>query len=129
MTEYDATFFSSLRKQRTDDHAELKASLRPQEVTTPGHEVPVSDLSRRMAVGSMALRALDNGWTVKAGTAEYFTGDHLQANGKVREGKEGTHTWIQGVKGDQMFTFSTGDARANGHRVTVDELKQIIEGE
>jgi hypothetical protein len=94
-----AAFFRGLRRERERQSREALENLRPAEVISKGKEVPISTLGgKRSALGKMAHLAVDFGWEVKVGQSEYFTGDTLQKNGKVKLGKTGTHRWFEAVK-------------------------------
>lgn len=118
--------FRNLRNARIAGTAEIEASLRPAEITVPGHEVDMASTSARTGVGQISRLARDNGWETKVGRSEAFSGDKLQVNGKVKLGANVEHWWVESVKTPHHFTYSLTDIRLDGRVVTKDELKEAI---
>jgi hypothetical protein len=135
----DAEYFKRIRTDRKDERAELEANLRPHEIIVPGHEVDPKEVlpltakglfMRRGILAQTYVDAFNAGFEVKIGQSTYYTGDKIQANGKLVTGKEATWTWIEGVKDRRHFTWNDDGAIIDGKRATTAELKQFInEGE
>lgn len=126
MTDNWATYFKERRLQMESAQDALIDSIYPAEITVAGHEVPMTQFSARTAIGQVARLAEQYGWTLRCGESHSFSGDHLQANGKIRPGKNIVHNWVQGVKDMQWFNFSADVKLFCGIRVETNELKVLL---
>lgn len=121
-----AELLRAARASRKVETADAEANLRPAEITVPGHEVDIASTSARTGVGQISRLAEAHGWETKVGRSEAFSGDKLQANGKVKLGKVESFGWVEAVKTPHHFTYSLTDIRLDGRVVTKDELKEAI---
>jgi hypothetical protein len=126
MTDW-AAYFKSMKNKDRNDKAEIVINLRPHEVTVQGHEIPISTLSKQSTVGKLAHLAVANGWETYCGVSEYFSGDHLQANGKVKLGKIGKNIWFEAVKNNSKVIVGTEYASFQNAVMTPLEVRAIIE--
>jgi len=126
MTDW-AAYFKNLKEGHLKDKQETISKLRPQEITVPGHEVPISTLSKQSTVGKLAHLAVANGWETYCGVSEYYSGDHIQANGKVKLGKMGKNIWFEAVKNNTKVVVGTEYASCQNIVMTPLEIRAIIE--
>ena len=135
----DSAYFKRIRDARDETRHDMEANLRPHEIIVPGHEVDPRDVlslnakglfMQRSDIAKIYVSAFNAGFEVKIGQSTYYSGDKIQANGKLVTGKEATWTWIEGVKDGKHFTWNEDGAIIGGVRATTKELKEFInEGE
>ena len=126
MTDW-AAYFKSMKDQDRNNKAQVVTDLRTHEVTVAGHEIPISTLSKQSTVGKLAHLAVANGWETYCGVSEYYSGDHLQANGKVKLGKMGKNIWFEAVKNNSKVIVGTEYASFQNVVMTPLEIRAIIE--
>ena len=139
MSEDWAAYFKNYRRDRNADKAEQLADLRPHSIThtarqvSPDRIMSVSSktgkVSQQSHMGKVYATALSNGWEIKCGLSVYFSGDKLQANGKLVEGTYEEWTWLEAVKTPDRFLFYDGKAKLNGLYVETKQLLEFIKGE
>ena len=139
MAEDWAAYFKDYRRDRNADKADQLAHLRPHAVTEKGHEVapdkvmsvsPITGkVSQQSHMGKLYATALKHGWEVKCGLSVYFSGDKLQANGKLVEGTDEDWTWLEAIKTPDRFTYNQNGAVLNGQHMNAKLLIEFIKGE
>ena len=139
MSEDWAAYFKNYRRDRNANKAEQLADLRPHSITHTAREVSpdrimsvspkTGKVSQQSHMGKVYATALSNGWEIKCGLSMYFSGDKLQANGKLVEGTDEEWTWLEAVKTPDRFVFSDSRVVLNGLHIDTKKLLAFIKGE
>lgn len=139
MSEDWAAYFKNYRRDRNAGKAEQIAHLRPHGIIYTARQVApdkimsvspkTGKVSQQSHMGKVYATALDSGWEIKCGLSVYFSGDKLQANGKLVEGTNEDWTWLEAVKTPDRFTFSAYGAILNGQHMDAKSLLAFIKGE
>ena len=139
MSEDWAAYFKDYRRDRNADKAEQIAHLRPHNINCTAREVTpdrimsmspkTGKVSQQSHMGKVYATALSNGWEIKCGLSMYFTGDKLQANGKLVEGTDEEWTWLEAIKTPDRFTYNQNGAVLNGQHMNAKLLIEFIKGE
>jgi hypothetical protein len=128
----------ALETEASKKAKKVAQDLRPPAVVTPGHEVDLETVITRTKkgtpnqsshLGKLVAVGEERGWELKAGASEYFTGDSMTEAGKFTEGRVERLVWLQGARGDKVFTFTSDVCTLNGRPVPFKELLAVIDSE
>jgi hypothetical protein len=109
----------------------MAAVLRPEEKISGPYQVPLSRVNKRSRVGAVAHAANSAGWDVFVYECLNYTGDTLMKNGKLKNGKEETYTWVVAkVEREKWYVIKYSEfiCWINKIGCTYDELRRFITG-
>lgn len=116
-------------KRENDKKMKLAAAkktppLREQEIVEMGHEVEISEVSKRTTVGKIAHLAAEYGWLVKVGRSKYRTADRMW-KGEVKEGEIKTWYFTQALSPDRKHHISVSTEMLLVDGWVVDDVDEV----
>ena len=106
--------------------------MRGEERIKGPYQIPVSSINKRSRLGALAHAAKANEWEVYIYECVNYSGDILQKNGNVKQGKEETYTWTVGKKFIDgkwyVFKYSELINKVNGYWIDYPLIKDFVNG-